>query len=78
MHYYIMYIYHPLRCPHMSRRCNLPIFRELTPKFLKTYNNILGRRKYTYVVVSMVQIGLVTYKGCQIPEQLGRYLIGNL
>jgi capsule polysaccharide modification protein KpsS len=24
------------------------------------------------------RLGLVTYRGCQIPEQLRRYLIGNL
>jgi hypothetical protein len=23
------------------------------------------------------EVGLVTYKGCQVPEQLRRYLIGN-
>jgi len=35
------------------------------------HNNIINYIK------AQRQVGLVTYKGCQIPEQLRRYLIGN-
>jgi hypothetical protein len=28
-------------------------------------------------IVNYIKAGLVTYKECQIPEQLRRYLIGN-
>jgi hypothetical protein len=36
------------------------------------FNNLSG-----YVALALVRSGLATYKECQIPEQLRRYLIGN-
>jgi len=40
----------------------------------------MSMKKCNVMYVTLMQLpqgGLVTYKGCQIPEQLRRYLIGN-
>jgi hypothetical protein len=51
----IIYAYNLLDSSCMFQDYYLTLFREMTPKYLKTYCNKVGHNKHTHVVVSTVQ-----------------------
>jgi hypothetical protein len=44
----------------------------------KELDKPIKHKNITNYIKAQRKVGLVTYRGCQIPEQLRRYLIGNL